>query len=119
MTFSGYDSVATAGFVVGGVVVAGAGDALVAGTTGSAGGEFSTREYIHPVPVTEPLGEWETPDGLEITLPSGADEHEIHAGHERRHGWEQIKELPESIDRRMSVRSFVRRTRSRKTAATI
>ncbi|MFB1065692.1 hypothetical protein [Natrinema sp. H-ect4] len=58
-------------------------------------------------------------DGLEITLPSGAVyEHEIHDGHERKHGWEQIKELPGSINTRISVRSFVRRTRSRKTVDT-
>ena len=55
-----------------------------------------------PVPTTPPAGEWELPEeGLEITLPSGATfEHEIHDGHERRHGWEQVKELPgiDSVD---------------------
>ncbi|WP_255191829.1 hypothetical protein [Natronobeatus ordinarius] len=55
-----------------------------------------------PVPKTPPAGEWELPEeGLEITLPSGATfEHEIHDGHERRHGWEQVKELPgiDSVD---------------------
>ncbi|QRV17132.1 hypothetical protein JMJ58_09790 [Haloterrigena salifodinae] len=58
-------------------------------------GGTATSDPQLVVPTTGTRGTWETPDGLEITLPSGAAyEHEFFDGHERKHGWEQIKELP-------------------------
>ena len=73
--------------------------------TGAAGLSLVTSETIdghqtsdaieYPVPPTPPAGVWETPEGFEITLPSGATfGHEALGGHERSHGWEAIKDLP-------------------------
>ncbi|OLZ42512.1 hypothetical protein A6E15_16770 [Natrinema saccharevitans] len=99
-------SVSSAAVIASGAVVAG-GYAVWAETTGSAAGEVSQRAYAQSIPVTEPLWQEEI-DGLEITLPSGAVyEHEIHDGHERKHGWEQIKELP-GISQPGDVREIVR-----------
>lgn len=92
---------AAAGISVGGVVVLGGAGvttvgtyALVTETTGSASGEIRGVEYIQPIPVTESAGTWETPEGIEITLPSGATYEHEYLDRERRHGWEQIKRLP-------------------------
>lgn len=79
---------------IAGVVLSAWGMQFEEATTTYDGGTATSDPQL-VVPTTGTRGTWETPDGLEITLPSGAAyEHEFFDGHERKHGWEQIKELP-------------------------
>ncbi|USZ71100.1 hypothetical protein [Natronosalvus halobius] len=56
-------------------------------------GEEVHDTYPMPVPPTPSEGTWETPEGLEITLPSGAVyEDPMGQGHDRGFGWEYIEE---------------------------
>lgn len=79
---------------IAGVVLSAWGMQFEEATTTYDGGTATSEPQL-VVPTTATRGTWETPDGLEITLPSGAAyEHEFLDGRERKHGWEQIKELP-------------------------
>ncbi|MFC4440255.1 MULTISPECIES: VWA domain-containing protein [Natrialbaceae] len=64
-------------------------------TANTVSGEQNAEDFVHHIPPTPNEDKWETPEGVEISLPSGAAfESDVHDGHERKHGWEQIPETP-------------------------
>ena len=78
---------------IAGVVLSAWGMQFQEATTTYDGGAVTSDPQL-VVPPTGTRGAWETPNGLEITLPSGAAYEHYSGSHERRHGWEQVKELP-------------------------
>ncbi len=81
-------------YVLGGTAAASGGYLVYSETmAGSAEGERLERRIHQPVPATGEINSWER-DGVEITLPSGAEYDEEVLDRNRRHGWEQIKDLP-------------------------
>lgn len=87
---------AVVGAIAVGVVAAGSGvheGASVAVSSDPVEGEEIQETFDRPVPETPTEETWETPDGLEITLPSGAVYEDPTAGEiDRGFGWEYITE---------------------------